>query len=548
MPVWLVISAACGVVLALPFRCYDGSLPAWVALAPVFWIVVRAEKLALALLCAAGFALTWTALCFSFLWPLTPGGMIALCLYTSLFYVAALWAVRRLAHLSTGAAVFGTATLWALVEMLRAGVPVFGFPWLLLGHTLLYDERLRQGADLLGVYGLSFLIAAVNACIAFALPAWLPPTWGALRPTPSAPREGAGGRGTERRNAWHSCSAVAVLFIGMFFYGAVRIASLTPQLVAGPPIGVIQGNIAQKLGRSDEELTEQLRGHLELHRKLAHPARPEDKPVLICWAETMVPGYINCDPWGEEFKREVAASGIPTLAGSNFWVAADPARPDAEPRSYNGAFMFDGKGDQVLHYFKRHLVPLGEYIPFAQRFPLLRTLRSVTRDQYAPGAVPCPAVRLVSSPSPPGSGHALSVNICVEDIHPDIAREAILSGSSVLINLTNDGWFCGTYGPRSHMQAAAWRAVETRCPLLRVTNTGLTVAVDPLGGIELLVPEETAGTAVVRLRSIASGTTAGTGPIARTLALLLGGAGEASIFAGVLLYLLLRHRRRLLRA
>ena len=260
--------------------------------------------------------------------------------------------------------------------------------------------------------------------------------------------------------------------------------------------------------------------------------------MLICWAETMVPGNINCDAWGEEFKRAVAASGIPTLAGSNYWVAAGPDKPAADPHSFNGAFMFDGQGAEICHYFKRRLVPFGEYIPFTRRFPFLKALRSVTRDQYTPGVAPCPPSRV--------SEYVISVNICVEDIHPDMAREAVLSGASVLVNLTNDGWFYGTYGPRSHMQAAAWRAIETRRPLLRVTNTGLTVAVDPLGKVELLVPKETASTAVVRPRSIAPATPlpsregVGGGPRTRTLALLLGDSGEAIIFAAVLICLLFR--------
>ena len=555
----LLVSALCGLILAWPFRSYDGSLPAWVALAPVFWIVARSEKLSWALLCAASFSLTWTVLCFTFLWPLAPAGMVALCLYTSLFYVAALWTVRRLARLGVATAVFGTAALWALVELLRACVPVFGFPWLLLGHTLLYNDCLRQGSDLLGVYGLSFMVAAVNACLAFALPHGA--NWQfALPITPEAHKE-------PRRN-WLLCPRVSVCALtalmlgGAFIYGAVRIANLAPRLVSGRPIGVIQGNIAQKLGRSDEELTEQLRGHLELHRKLAQPARPADKPVLICWAETMVPGYINVDEWGEEFRRGVAAAGIPTLAGSNFWVPAgtDSQFPNgrklvsvpasAEPHSYNGAFMFSGKGEETYHYLKRRLVPFGEYIPFTQWFPFLKALRSVTRDQYTPGQEfrgHAPDFQTTGdrgmSPEFLGSEYAISVNICVEDIHPDLAREAILSGSNLLINLTNDGWFCGSYGPRSHMQAAAWRAIETRCPLLRVTNTGLTVAVDPLGKVELLVPNETVGTAIVRPRSLASVIASGSGGKPRTLTLLLGDAGEALIFAGVLLCLLLCQRR-----
>ncbi|MCY3023390.1 MAG: apolipoprotein N-acyltransferase [Planctomycetota bacterium] len=519
----LLLSAMCGLALMLPFRSYDGSLPAWVALAPMFWLTARLEKTRCAVLCAFVFALAWTVPSFTFLWHLTAPGTVALAIYTSLFYVGALLAVRRLARCGVVPAVFGTAAVWALVELLRATVPILGFPWLLLGHTLLHAEHLRQGADLLGVYGLSFLIAAVNAWLAFALPAWLPQRWQAV---PHA----------DRKRPWPVSVLTAALLLSAFVYGAARISALRPRLQAGPLIGVIQGDIAQKLGRSDEELGAQLRGHLELHRQVIAAARQAtgDPPALVCWAETMVPGSLNVDEWGAAFKREVAASGVPTLAGSNLWVFADAAVPGAEPRCYNAAYLFDGGGNELLRYFKRRLVPFGEYIPLAERFPVLKCLRSITRDQYAPGAAPSPVCTVPQTAAPGTTGYRIAVNICVEDIHPDLAREAVLAGADTLVNLTNDGWFYHTFGPRSHMVAAAWRAIEVRRPLLRVTNTGRTVAVDPLGRIETLIPAETVGTACVRLQRIAADEAARSAGSPHTVALWLGDLGMGVVFLLVL--------------
>jgi apolipoprotein N-acyltransferase len=123
--------------------------------------------------------------------------------------------------------------------------------------------------------------------------------------------------------------------------------------------------------------------------------------------------------------------------------------------------------------------------------PFLNCLQSVTRDRFQPGVEPAPIWEV--------GGRRLAVNICVEDTHPDLCRQAVQQGAEALINLTNDGWFYGTCGPRAHLQAAAWRAIELRRPLLRVTNTGATVAVDPLGNIKMLIPPETEGVAIARL-------------------------------------------------
>jgi apolipoprotein N-acyltransferase len=164
-------------------------------------------------------------------------------------------------------------------------------------------------------------------------------------------------------------------------------------------------------------------------------------------------------------------------------------------------------------------VPFGEYVPFTQTIPWLKALGSVTRDQYQPGEWPSPVFDV--------GGYRLALNLCVEDIHPDIAREAVLAGADTLVNLTNDGWFYGTFGPGAHLRAAAWRAIEMRRPLLRVTNTGYTVAVDPLGNVEILIPPETEGVAVARLQRIG-------GEPPRTWSMLLGEWGCAAAMASIL--------------
>jgi len=128
--------------------------------------------------------------------------------------------------------------------------------------------------------------------------------------------------------------------------------------------------------------------------------------------------------------------------------------------------------------------------------------------------------------------YRIALNICVEDIHADLARDSARAGADTLINITNDGWFYDTFGPRGHLQAAAWRAIEVRRPLLRVTNTGRTVAVDPLGEIDLLMPEATAATCVTHLKRIAP--KAGVESRLVTLTMLLGDLGAGLVFASIL--------------
>lgn len=516
----LLTSIACGVVIAIPFRSYEGAGPIWVVLAPMMALVAAQRSTRRAVLYSGLFALTWTFLCFNFLWSDTWPGAIALSIYTSLFYVGALLIVRRAARDGPVIAVIATGCAWLLIEILRSIIPVLGFPWLLLGHTLLFDEHLRQGADIFGVYGLSFVITAVNASLAFALPVLLP----------QGLRNRFGGAPTThptRLSAWRALSLAVALVFGLWSYGKLRVDKLESRLVAGKPIGVIQGNIVQKLGRSEEELWAQLRGHIALHKKLlAEAAASEDgMPGLVCWAETMVPGSYNLDPWGREFKAYVSKTGIPTLFGSNYIPLEDVNKSVLEQRCYNTVYVLDGNGEEMFRVFKRKLVAFGEYVPLAKTFPFLRRLRSVTQDQYEPGTDPSP-VRDVA-------GYKIALNVCVEDIHPDLAREASFSGADTLINVTNDGWFYQTYGPRAHLRAAAWRSIEVRRPMLRVTNTGITVAIDPLGRMQTIIPEETVGVGTAKLLRI-QGEKDSPFALPRTIYMGMGEVGVGLMFLSLL--------------
>lgn len=525
----MAVCIACGVVVSLPFRDLDSSLPLWLALAPVFWIVARAKSRWGAALYAFAFALTWTGRSFTFMWNCALEGGIAASLYCAVMYVPALLCVRRIARLGGSAAIFGSAAVWVLTEILRSVLPIVYFPWLLLGHSLLYNAPLRQGADLLGVYGLSFLIAAFNALLAFGLPAiFRRPDFQSAQPSGSGVNRWienpSYGTNPIVKSVWKNASVLLALIAGFYSYGYERIAKIAPRLKPGATIALIQGNIKTKLGRSNEDFTAQLIRHLELHRKVvADIAAAEGAPpVLVCWAETMVPGNLNTDEWGDAFQKELPKIGIPALAGSNFIEPEDVNKDPDDRRICNTAYLFDANGRELLpHYCKRRLVPFGEYVPYGREYKIMGWLRSVTRDQYVPGTIASPIFKI--------GGYAIALNICVEDIHPAIAREAAFAGADTLINITNDGWFYGTYGPRAHLRGAAWRAIETRRPLLRVTNTGLTAAVDPLGEINIALPPEKEATGPVKLLRIDNGGSQIVTPYMR-----LGELWTAAIFAGVL--------------
>jgi len=124
------------------------------------------------------------------------------------------------------------------------------------------------------------------------------------------------------------------------------------------------------------------------------------------------------------------------------------------------------------------LVPFGEYIPFGDVFPRLYSW-SPYSGRLWPGEYREPLYL---------NGHALSVNICYEDIFPGQVRMLMEGGRDhripeAMFNLTNDSWYGDTVQPMEHLVLASFRSIEHRRPLVRSTNTGISAIVDPVGRI-----------------------------------------------------------------
>jgi apolipoprotein N-acyltransferase len=87
-------------------------------------------------------------------------------------------------------------------------------------------------------------------------------------------------------------------------------------------------------------------------------------------------------------------------------------------------------------------------------------------------------------------GTSLAAFICYEAIYPGEIRNFAAEGAQLFINISNDGWFGHSAAAEQHLRIARVRAVENRRWLLRVTNNGITVSVDPYGRIFSPLPTD----------------------------------------------------------
>jgi apolipoprotein N-acyltransferase len=90
--------------------------------------------------------------------------------------------------------------------------------------------------------------------------------------------------------------------------------------------------------------------------------------------------------------------------------------------------------------------------------------------------------------------------ICFEDTIGELTRQFVLGGANLLANVTNDGWFLQSSGSRQHLDNAVFRCVETRLPMVRSANTGVTCFINEFGWITHLQPQFTEGVLISEVR------------------------------------------------
>jgi apolipoprotein N-acyltransferase len=332
-------------------------------------------------------------------------------------------------------------------EWLRGHV-LTGFPWNVLGYALTYPESLMQAAGLIGIYGLTVVAVLV---LAAPLVAW---------------SDGAAARGVGL-----PLGAIAVLMV----YGHWQLAG--PTAPEGARVRLVQPSVLQR----EKWLAEHQRRIFDLHLSLTtrNAAGVEDAAAgvdLIIWPEAAMPFLPLDAPQALDLIAKVLPAGAHLISGALRADPPDPSRPGLQRRIYNSLIAFGPGGQAVAIYDKIHLVPFGEYLPLNDWLDAIG-LEPLTRRRggFTPGPTPRPLMSLPRAPT-------FAPLICYEAIFP----RAIIQGSerpAFLLNVTNDGWFGNTTGPRQHLHQARVRAVEEGLPLLRVANNGISAVMDARGRV-----------------------------------------------------------------
>jgi apolipoprotein N-acyltransferase len=459
-------AAASGVLLTAAFPKIDLDGLAWVALAPLLWVLngVRpGEAFRRGLVFGIAHFLTllyWlvpTMVIYGHL-PAYLGVAILFLFATilSLVFVAPLAAGFALTARTPARALLLFPLFWVAADFLRSFL-FTGFPWELLGYSQYRRLHLIQISDIFGVYGLSGLIAFTNAALLLGCLAVTGKPWC--------------GKPVRGRFAFGGVAAAAALVGVAWVYGAMRIAQVDRMAADAPRtrVAVIQGNIEQSQKWEPAMQMATIGKYLRLSLSTG-----AERPELIVWPESAAPFYFLA----EVPPTRMVMQGV-AEAATHFLIGAPAFDLRGQKADYfNSAYLVGPRAEVLGRYDKAHLVPYGEYTPFKEYLPFLGKIVEHVGD-FKPG--------------PEGKtlewlGRRLGIQICYEIIFPALARAQVENGAALLITITNDAWYGKTAGPYQHLSLAVLRAVENRRMLARAANTGISGFVDPAGRLLDLTP------------------------------------------------------------
>ncbi len=330
--------------------------------------------------------------------------------------------------------------LWALSEWLRSFI-LTGFPWNLLGSCLAFHPAGIQLASVFGTYGLSWLLIIIAAA---------PALWIAEK----------------KQKKLLAATVIIVAGIGgIFLFGNRRLAAYDNTLPSNTTIRIVQPNIPQSMKWNRKTLENNFRDYIELSRS---PGL--EKIDFVVWGETASPFPLDID----SIHRTAALAAVPPHG----YLVAGALRYhfDAygKPSPLNSVLILQKDGNIAASYDKTHLVPFGEYLPLKKYLPdSFRPIANAVAD-FGKGQGP-ETINLPDYPS-------LGTVICYEIIFP----HKIINPENKpdwIINVTNDGWYGDSAGPRQHLVAAQLRAVEEGITVLRAANTGISALISPAGKI-----------------------------------------------------------------
>lgn len=469
------LAVASGLALALAFPDFDFSFAAWIAFVPLLYVIdgERPRRVFLyawlqGLVCyvASLYWITFTLHNFAGvreIFAVMPMILLAgaVAIFTGAAFATASFIAARL-----GCSIVVTLPIvWTAFEWVRTYFPI-GFPWNLLGYSAYRSLALIQFAEFTGVYGVSALIILFNAVIYAVI---------SRRESPRVQGIGLG--------------VLSTLIVAAWIFGTLRIGELNREAPGKSlKFAMVQGNIPQSIKWDPHFLESSFSVYVEQTEEAARQGAD-----LIVWPEAAAAFFFQ-----PVEQYPAAFAGDASYRQRLLQLAADTSEPilfgapalatrDGRLGFYNRAYLVSAGGAVVAWYDKMQLVPFGEYVP-------LRRVLGYFVNRVVEGFGDMFAGRNQTIFQLKGA--RMGVLICYESIFPNLSRMAVKRGADILVNITNDAWYGDSSAPYQLLAMAAMRAVETKVPVVRVANTGVSAVIEPSGRITASTPLFKRGTEI----------------------------------------------------
>ncbi len=208
---------------------------------------------------------------------------------------------------------------------------------------------------------------------------------------------------------------------------------------------------------------------------------------FMIWPEVAIPEYLDSQFANGKNKQQITEFLIRNkkalITGS---FSKDKSIADPQRSVFNALFLLDSNGQELsMPYHKTQLLAFGEYLPFSEQFPFLEKLLPFVSNF---GRGPGPSVLVYPQDKARGNYLMIGAQICYEGLFPEFTVGLAKKGAEILVNLTNDSWFGVPFEPYQHLYMTLARGIESRRPLIRSTNTGITTFTSAYGDVAELSP------------------------------------------------------------
>jgi len=458
-PWWILLSLLSAVMLIFTFPEPGLSALAWIALVPLFMIIITASfsrTLLAAIVTGVLFYVVYLFWMKEYKHPLAlSGGVFGV----MVFWLGAVIISFFMYHSvpARGRALRGVRLValvcgWFVIDYVKT-IGYLAFPWGILGYSQYKNLALIQSASIFGLWGIDALILLCNASLA------------GLAVDILSRRAGEGRLPGVRR--FILPVTVFFLVIASMTWGLAKLSEERRSTFTKKRIAMVQANFDPWSPQLQENISREIELTLQ---------SLSTNPDLIVWSESSVPFpyeyYLSREnPHALRVHHFMASTGKPFIFGTIEFDGTDEGgirRGDY----YNSAVYYNG-GTLVGTYRKIHLVPFGEWFPYKRLFPfVVRILDAAGAGDFTPGdqyTIFC------------DSGMRFNVLICFEDVFGNLTRQFVKRGSQLLINVTNDAWTGSARAEIQHYAFSIFRTIENRRSLVRAANGGVTVCVNPYG-------------------------------------------------------------------